>query len=202
LTPTLDGAHLAQIWTIVSQMFQYFPWCFTTEEYALNRPQVPVSVLQMVAMDYLKAGKTYDLAYKLAFEHERGHLVQQLKTPTTIFRWDNSIITRFVDELLAFEFDNHINACMIEGDAAERNLKMVSFIQDKSFEFNASEINLSVAETPKTKRPNYKKPNAVPPRPQLNGGHLHDAWQDLVRTNPQESALNIQKYLIDWYINN
>ncbi|TMM58659.1 alpha/beta hydrolase [Maribacter algarum] len=202
LTPKLDGGHLTQIWTIVSQLFQYFPWCFTTEEYALNRPQMPDFVLQMIAMDYLRAGSTYDIAYKLAFQHERGQYVQQLKVPTTIFRWNNSIITKYVDQLLAHDFEDHIQGFMIEGDATERTEKMVAFMNEKATEFGVETIDTSEINVQEEIQLVYKKSTSTPPEVQSNGNHLLVAWQDLVENNPQETAETIQTYLTDWYSEN
>ncbi len=201
LTPRLDGSHLADIWGIVSKLFQYFPWCFTTEEYALNRPQMPPSVLQMIAMDYLKAGSTYDIAYRLAFQHERGEYVQQLKVPTTIFRWNNSIITKYVDQLLAYEFEDHIQGFMIEGDATERTEKMVAFMEEKATEFDAEQINTSEINVQEEIQLDYGKSSDNPPEVDLNGKHLSIAWKDLVENNPNETAASIQAYLVDWYSN-
>ena len=199
LSPQLDGSHLTQIWTIVSRLFQYFPWCYTTKEYALNRPQMPLFVLQMVAIDYLKAGASYDLAYKLAFQHERGHFVQQLKVPTTIFRWNNSIITKYVDQLLAFDFDAHIQPVKIEGDANERNQKMVETITEKVIGLPTSSLDYSVIHTQKPVVYNYNQPSDNAPEVLANGEHLLEAWRNLVASNPQANAINIQHYLVDWY---
>lgn len=202
LTPRLDGGHLTITWKIVSRLFQYFPWCFTEDEYALNRPQMPIPILQMVAMDYLKAGASYDIAYRLAFQHERGEYVQQLKVPTTIFRWNNGIITKYVDQLLAYEFENHIQGFMIDGDAAERALKMTAMMNEKASGFSLSKINNTVMETYEQPTSNYKKPRANPPELNSDGSHLQKAWQDLVQNNPDETAETIQTYLVDWYSNN
>ncbi len=201
LTPQLDGSHLTQIWTIVSQLFQYFPWCFKNEKFALNRPQMPLFVLQLVAMDYLKSGAAYDVAYKLAFQHERGEYVQQLKVPTTIFRWDNSIITRYVDQLLAFKFEDHINAFRIEGDATDRAKKMVAFMNEKAVAMATTEINEGAIDREKLDALTYNKPSASPPKLATDGAHLHLAWNDLIAHNPGASAASVQRYLVDWYSN-
>ncbi len=202
LTPCLDGGHLTEIWTIVSKLFQYFPWCFTTEEYALNRPQMPLFVLQLIAMDYLKAGSTYDTAYKLAFQHERAKYVQQLRVPTTIFRWNNSIITKYVDALLNHRFDKHIQGFMIEGDANERTQKMVTHIIEKRANLSTFDINLKVMRKSLKNRPYYKSPESFPPEAREDGKHLKEAWEDLIKNNPDTNAVTIQEYLVDWYSNN
>ena len=202
LTPQLDGSHLTQIWTIVSQMFQYFPWCFTTDEYALNRPQMPLFVLQMVAVDFLKVGAAYDVAYKLAFLHERGEYVQQLKVPTSIFRWNNSIITKYVDQLLAYQFEDHIQGFMIDGDAKERTLKMAGFMNEKASNLKTYDIDFSAIQVPENIVLLYKTSSKDPPAVQTDGQHLRVAWQDLVQQNPNKTAETIQTYLADWYTNN
>lgn len=199
LTPQIDGSHLKQIWTMTSQMFQYFPWCFTTKEYALNRPQMPLFVLQMVAMDYLKAGKNYDLAYRLAFQHERGQHVQQLKMPTTIFRWNNSIITPYIDDLLTFDFPENISTFYIDGNPSERTNKMVAFMQNISNGMQTNTFNASTTERLIEKKVTYKKPEGNPPEIKENGQHLQEAWQQLVLNNRALNATEIQQCLADWY---
>ncbi len=201
LTPRLDGSHLTQIWTMVSQMFQYFPWCFTTAEYALNRPQLPAAALHFIAMDYLKAGKNYDYAYKTAFQHERGAYVQQLKVPTTIFRWNNSIITKYVDDLLAFEFPSNVSSFRIDGDPGERMHSMTYFIKDKADAFPSCEISETIKPYVESPTMAYRKEDENPPEATVDGQYLQQAWETLVRQNPHLNAEQIQSCLIDWYTN-
>ncbi|WP_350291524.1 alpha/beta fold hydrolase [uncultured Croceitalea sp.] len=202
LTPKINGNHLDIIWTMVSQMFQFFPWCFTTEEYALNRPQMPLVVLQMVAMDYLKAGEHYNVAYMAAFKHEKGEFVQQLKIPTTIFRWNNSIITPYIDSLLAFELPSNINGFYIEGDAAERSMKMTSFMNSISKQIPIHTIKESAMEVLPDEQVIYVKPTTYPPKIEATGKYLHDAWNQLVLSNTHLNAKAIQESLVDWYSSN
>ncbi len=199
LTPKLDGSHLTQIWTIVRQMFQYFPWCFTTKEYALNRPQLPAAALHFIAMDFLKAGKNYDHAYKVAFQHERGAYVQQLKVPTVIFRWNNSIITKYVDDLLAFEFPLNVSAFLINGDPAARMQAMTSFINEKAQTFASFKTSVTIQPYVEGPRISYQQGNNPLPEVTDDGQHLHRAWKMLVLNNPAMDAAQIQACLVDWY---
>lgn len=199
LTPQLDGGHLATIWQIVSQMFQYFPWCFTTEEYALNRPQVPAAMLQMVAMDYLLAGANYDHAYRVAFKHERGKYVQQLQVPTTIFRWSGSIITKYIDELLAFDYKDNVSSFLMEGNAAQRTQLMTQYIKDKALSFGVSRMETIFESYTDNNKISYQKSGVIPPAISDDGQHLAKAWADLVEQNPGLSAEQIQSCLADWY---
>lgn len=202
LTPKLDGSHLTMIWQIVSQMFQYFPWCFTTEEYALNRPQMPAVVLQMVAMDYIVAGADYDHAYRVAFKHERGKYVQQLQVPTTIFRWSGSIITKYIDELLAFEYEDNVSSFLMEGDATQRTQLMTQYINDKAASFKSFTSETNFESYTDDDKIEYKKTEGASPMISDNGQHLTKAWGDLVRENPELNAEQIQSCLIDWYTTN
>lgn len=201
LSPQLNGNHLTQIWTMVSQMFQYFPWCFTTDEYALNRPQLPAAALHYIAIDYLKAGKHYDYAYKAAFQQERATFVQQLKVPTTIFRWNNSIITRYVDDLLAFEFPPNVSSFEINGDPTERMHLMTQFIKDKAEGFLVCQVSEKIKPYADAPRIAYLKENNHPPKATADGLYLKQAWDALVLQNPTLSAEEIQACLVDWYTN-
>ncbi len=201
LTPQLDGNHLGTIWQIVSQMFQYFPWCFTTKEYALNRPQMPANILHMVAMDYLIAGADYAHAYRAAFKHERGMYVQQLQVPTTIFKWEGSIIAKYIDALIAFDYTNNVSSFLMEGDATERTHLMTQYMKDKatSFELFAAKTHFeSYQPVDKIK---YHKDVRTAPSVRDDGQHLTEAWTHLVEQNPLLNAEQIQSCLIDWYSN-
>ena len=200
LSPQLDGQHLPRLWEIVSHLFLYFPWCFKSPEYALGREQLPPSVLHTIAMDFLKAGANYDWAYKAAFEHERAAYVQRLKVPTTIFRWNNSIITKYVDDLLAFDFPSNVSAFRINGNAKERIHYMTQYIKEKAsgaaflglpetFQSNLKEDSLA-----------YAVGNEALPKVSGDGKYLNKAWEILVANNPKFNAYEIQSCLLDWFI--
>ena len=199
LTPTKNGSHLRQIWNMVCNMFQYFPWCFNTDEFALNRPQLPVVALHIIALDYLKTGKSYDHAYKVAFEHERAQFVQELKVQTTIFRWNNSIIAKHVDDLLAFNFPSNVNSFYIEGDANERMRLMTEFINKKAVNLNSYRVSDNIRPYTSDNKLAYAIGGNKAPEIDENGQYLLDAWDILVKYNPDLKAEEIQACLVDWF---
>ena len=85
ISPKYDGSHLMTIWTMVHDLFVFFPWCFSDEKYRVKKSFPPNFVLHQIALEYMLAGKNYDLAYRAAFEHEKAVCVQRLKSPTTLF---------------------------------------------------------------------------------------------------------------------
>ena len=198
LTPQLDGQHLSRLWEIVSHLFLYFPWCFKSPKYALGREQLPASVLHTIAMDFLRAGGTYDWAYKAAFEHERAAYVQQLNVPTTIFRWNNSIITKYVDDLLNFDFPPNVSTFKIDGGATERMQSMTQYMKDKAT--GATFLDLPDTFEPNVKKDTiaYKTGNEQYPAVSADGKYLNRAWEILIMNNPELNARDIQSCLLDW----
>ena len=199
LTPQLDGQHLVRLWDIVSHLFLYFPWCFKSPEYALGREQLPAPVLHSIAMDFLRAGGTYDWAYKAAFEHERAVYVQQMRVPTTIFRWNNSIITKYVDDLLNFDFPSNVSAIKIDGDATERMKSMTQYINEKATGKVFSELPKTFQSTIKGDTIPYNFGNASLPVASADGKYLNMAWDMLIANNPSLNAHDIQSCLVDWF---
>ena len=200
LTPELSGSHIRKVWEMTNKMFQYFPWCFNEEEYALNRPQLPKEVLHSIALDFLKAGKDYYLAYETAFKHEKAEYVQELKVPTTIFRWKGSIIKKYIDDLLAFEFPSCVESISIPEGHAERNIEMIKQLRSKSKGLS----NYTLPNEWNVELINRKKVAGLLPRQDLpnvleNGSHLMEAWVVLKKHNPEFNALELQNLMIEWF---
>ncbi|TQV81389.1 alpha/beta hydrolase [Exilibacterium tricleocarpae] len=103
LTPRADGSHFAETWHMVNQLYRYFPWYDTSPETLVNSAAVPVDVLHKTALDYLRAGPDYDLAYRAAFINERPEQLQPLRVPTRILRWRDSLLKKYSDRLDAAE---------------------------------------------------------------------------------------------------
>ncbi|MFP2995405.1 alpha/beta hydrolase [Spongiivirga sp. MCCC 1A20706] len=199
LTPVENGDHLKTIWRIVSNMFQYFPWCLQTDEFKLDRSQLPKEFLHAIAIDYLKAGATYHYAYKVAFEHEIGSNVQEIKAPTTIFNWTGSIIRPYVDALLAFEFGSNIETLTLPADQNERMEIMCSHINKKT---NGAPFYLSevVTITPENDHEPYI-PISVVPSITMDGDYLLDAWNNIKKEKPSLSPTEIQDSMVSWFSN-
>ena len=197
LTPRLDGSHLDTVWDIASNLFLYFPWCFKTEKFALNRPQLPPAALHGIALTYLDAGEKYHYAYRVAFMHEKAEHAQALKVPTTIFRWDESIILPYIDALLDHELPDHVKPKRLQGQNEERFQGMVAHMkqqhaQDEPFIFDADLGQAYVA-------PSKTALDVMLPEAVENGKHLHNAWALLREHSPEASAEEIQQLLLLGY---
>ncbi len=198
LNPQKDGSHLPQVWRMVSQMFQYFPWCFTEEKYALHRPQLPASILNVIAMDFLRAGGNYHIAYRLAFKHERAKYVQALKVPTTIFRWNGSIIKDYIDDLLVFDFPSHIKPLFINGGPDERMQVLTDYIAGEATSHETYKVSKEIEHFKASAPISYNKIEALPDIAS-DGMHLIKTWELLIARNPNLDAEALQSCLIDCY---
>ncbi len=143
LSPQADGSHLAKLWTMVRDLFVFFPWSFRADQYRLQSPFPPVQVLQAVAIDFLQAGANYHLAYRAAFKHEKAEFVQELSVPTTIFNWEASIVKPYVVQLLQHDLPNNVVVIKTKADRLERLQKMSEHIKSK---INSNEASLSFSK--------------------------------------------------------
>ncbi|MCU0393133.1 MAG: alpha/beta hydrolase [Thermoflexibacter sp.] len=100
-SPLADGSHLTLLWAHIRDSFLYFPWFDSQQGKQLTMGLPPAEFLNELLLDYLKAGKRWGSAYKAAFLHERAEKVQALQTPTTLFRWEGSILLEYIDQLIA-----------------------------------------------------------------------------------------------------
>ncbi|KAA1244949.1 alpha/beta fold hydrolase [Aquimarina sp. RZ0] len=200
-TPQMDGSHLTKIWTMVSHMVQYFPWCFQKDEYALNRPSISAEVLQIISMDYLKTGMTYHYAYKVAFEHERAEYVQQLEVSTSIFRWNGSIIAQYIDDLIKHDMPPNVQVLYIEGNPDERVNVMTEHMKSKALNLSEVVLDFSSEIQVKPKAILYKTNDKSVPQVESDGSHFLKAWTILKKYNVSFNAKKLQTCLVDWYAN-
>ena len=120
LNPRPDGSHLAGAWAMSRQFLQYFPW-YATDAAHRYRPSEPsADEIQAVAMEFLSAGPRYAEAYRAAFDHERIENYQRLNIPTTLFRWQGSILLKHIDRLLAFDLPPNITAVDVPAPMDQR----------------------------------------------------------------------------------
>lgn len=101
LGPRDDGSHLATTWTMVRDLFTFFPWCDRRPEARLDRDLPPVGVAQDFLLDYLRAGARYDWAYRPAFYHERVERAREVAVPTLLVRWPSSPVVGATDAMIA-----------------------------------------------------------------------------------------------------
>lgn len=211
LTPNEQGAHLDKIWEIVTHLFKYFPWCFKTEQYKINVPPPPPKILHAVAMDYMASGADYDIAYKAAFNHEKVDYIQQLTTPTTILRWQGSILKTYTNRIFDFELPDVIQSEIIPSDPVKRYENIAQIIAknyagpDVALRKNSLKIEDQKVELNFTKL-------GTPPMPVADGTHLKEAWLRVSSSEMMKSkisnfsernkALALQKTIIQWYRKN
>lgn len=177
-TPVQDGKHLIKIWQTVENLFQYFPWCFKTAEHKLDSPMPNKMVRHAVSLEYINTAATYDWAYRLAFEHEKKEYVDQLKVPTLIFRWDNSILKSYTDRLFVNQKNIFISEFPIRynqdrykmmDEAIKEHYHSDETIQEHKFKNNSyTEVTLPIKEVVK-KFPDF-------PAIEEKGEYLIEAW--------------------------
>jgi len=205
LRPKMDGSHLILLWEMVSNLFKYFPWCFQDEEHKLKVPSPPIELLHAIAMDYLRAGPDYYLAYKAAFHHEKVEYIQQLKIPTTILRWQGSILKKYTDRIFEYDLNPNIGQKTISADRANRFSEMSVCIQENyNSDSHYDQSDLAGFTKDNIRTVDTGMQMSIPaPSPQLSGEYLLAAWSSLcknVKSNDVTSNLSdINQQLIQWY---
>lgn len=99
ISPKEDGSHLQLVWKMVSQLYHYFPWYDTSAQALVNESEIPLAVKQKTVLDYLIAGEDYHRAYRAAFLNEKPERLAAVQIPTTLIRWDSSLLKKYVDRL-------------------------------------------------------------------------------------------------------
>ncbi len=94
-----DGSHLIDVWKMVSQLYQFFPWFDTSESSRVSNIEPPTNLKHQTLMSYFTAGPEYYLAYKAAFMNERPEQLRGVTVPTHLLRWQSSILKKYVDRL-------------------------------------------------------------------------------------------------------
>lgn len=120
LTPRADGSHLMALWRMCAQMGEYFPWFEANESHRISSVRPTPPQLQMMFSEFIAAGPTWALAYRCAFEHERAANVQRLSVPTSLLRWEGSILLRHIDRLLQHPLPACVRALNMPADQLER----------------------------------------------------------------------------------
>jgi len=190
LTPREDGSHLPILWDNVVNLFQYFPWCWKESAYKLPSPLPPVEVLHKVAVLYLQAGASYDWAYRAAFEHERREYIAKLTVPTTIFRWDLSIVKAYTDQIFEIELPSNVEEFRIGADE-DRYGKMAESIAAKKLDTELGisatldDHILSVTKSKDMVAERSRGAESIRITPELSGQYLTNAWNSCQEENPQ-----------------
>lgn len=173
IRPRWDGGHLMTVWTMVRDLFTFFPWCFDQAQYRLPGKLPPAVVLHKVALDYFVAGTDYYLAYRAAFQHEKAAFVQDLQCPTTLFNWTGSIVRPYIQQLIDQGLPSNVKVQEIT--SADRISSMASHIKAQG-RLEAAKIELEL-EACRVAIP--LKPLATDlPKLEIDehGGYLLKAW--------------------------
>jgi len=193
LTPQKDGSHLPILWDNVVNLFKYFPWCWKEAEYQLTSPMPPLAILHHVALLYLKAGKEYDWAYRAAFEHERREYIAELKVPTTIIRWDLSIVKAYTDKIFEIELPSNVADYKIT--AEQDRYKMIATHIQEVYKGQKSQLK-EFERTPFQKT--TANSNHVFPTPEITGAYLMDAWQQHVLKFEGDDITSLSSSFNQW----
>ncbi len=128
LTPRPDGSHLATAWQMCAQMLEFFPWFDTQEAQRIAPGPATPAVVHAAVQELLAAGPGYADAYRAAFEHERAAHVQALRVPTSLLRWQGSILLRHIDRLLQHPLPANVQVVDIPAPLAARYSAMTAHL--------------------------------------------------------------------------
>jgi len=216
ISPKYDGSHLMTIWTMVHDLFVFFPWCFSDEKYRVAKSIPPAAIMHQIALEYMLAGKNYDLAYRAAFHHEKAAFVQQLAVPTTLFHWHGSIVKPYIEDLVAHDFPHNVKELEIP---ATPNVRFTMMKDNMMATYGSGIVDFSLNEKGVEKVIEISKKRASLDLPKLipddSGAYLVKAWHHLrdrqLYTNPAEKTVAtisketfnlkadyLQKQLIQW----
>lgn len=128
LSPEADGIHLLKLWNHVRESMMFFPWYDHSPENQFSNIEPSPLIIEDLVRDYLVAGVRYDELYRAAFQHEKVEKIQQLRVPTTIFKWKASILLKYINRLLSFQLPKNVCVVETEKDIMVRYNQMVEII--------------------------------------------------------------------------
>ncbi len=178
ISPRYDGSHIITVWTMVRDLFMFFPWCDADRKNRLKIDFPPAGFLHKIALQYFKAGDGYADAYRAAFNHERARYLQRVKIPGTLFYWQGSILKKYTKQLADHDLPDNIVVHKIPKDPTKRYDRMSRHIF-KTYLGNTEYIlRKKMKEVPI--RPQADIPEFIHELPILkqdeNGAYLVDAW--------------------------
>jgi pimeloyl-ACP methyl ester carboxylesterase len=99
--PAVDGTHLAWLWSRVRDQTLFFPWYRRGEAARLHLPLPPPEALQIIAMDILRAGDNYRIAYATAFASRPLEQIGGLAAPVLFGARMDDVLLGHLDRLPA-----------------------------------------------------------------------------------------------------
>ncbi len=108
LNVEITGGHLARCWGLALDQLRFFPWHDHSE--ACRLPSFPIDpeMVQSMVTQFLQAGGGYDTAYRAAFNNEKAERLQQVQVPTTVLRWEGSILKKYTDRFDTYEWPSNV----------------------------------------------------------------------------------------------
>ncbi|MEM9529844.1 MAG: alpha/beta fold hydrolase [Pseudomonadota bacterium] len=106
LTPDPLGGHLVRTWSVARDQMLFFPW--QQSHARLPSGSVDPAAVEMLGQQFLAAGSGYATAYRAAFSNERAERLMAVGVPTTVMRWEGSIVKPFTDRLEEFPLPDTI----------------------------------------------------------------------------------------------
>jgi pimeloyl-ACP methyl ester carboxylesterase len=151
LSPRADGSHLQTAWHMSAAMLQYFPWFEQNDAHRFRDSAPSAEEVQGACSELLAAGPGWARAYSAAFEHERAVHVQALRVPTTVLRWQGSILLKHIDRLLAHALPSHVQRLDVPSDTTQRFQTMTAHLRAVSAH-GGKAASTSISKTrPKTR---------------------------------------------------
>jgi pimeloyl-ACP methyl ester carboxylesterase len=108
LTPCADGRHLQTAWSLCQAMATYFPWYLQYDAHRFRAGTPSAAEVHASVCELLAAGPGWAGAYRAAFDHENAAHVMALQVPTTVFRWQGSMLLKHINALLAHPLPAHV----------------------------------------------------------------------------------------------
>lgn len=84
MTPQVHGEHLVHAWHVIRDAQLWWPWYNSTAAGA--RPTAPSEPerLNVLVLEYLKSGATYEHSYRAAFQYDAQNRIKHLEVPAVI----------------------------------------------------------------------------------------------------------------------
>ncbi len=179
-SPKADGSHLDSIWQVILSMFEYFPWCFPRDENKIHTAKPPLAAYHSIMIEYLRAGKHYDIAYRLAFKHEDINNLKAVKTATSFFHWEGSILGPYMQRIREATLPENIHIIPIPRDTKDRYGIMAKYMQSHANAVSST-LNIHTAKLQEDVQQNLVEsiPNHSFPEAQLDGNYWRNAWNAL-----------------------
>lgn len=130
LAPRADGSHLQALWRMCTQMGEYFPWFEANEEHRISPQRPTPAQVQAMFTEFVAAGPSWVAAYRCAFEHENAANVQRLAVPTTLLRWEGSILLPQIDRLLQHPMPRCLRVLSIPADQNQRYAAIARHVEE------------------------------------------------------------------------